>query len=519
MKKISVRTALLATLLVFGGLILLSGVSGIYSLKAANRSTRLVHAISSQCIALDDAYMDMSRARAMIARVYIGMRQSQSPVIDLKTLENAQSSVKKSITELQTFSGAPLIEGQSGALRDAISKAAAAHTQAVQRSIDALRANDFNGFVAVNAHDVQQTGAVYSKDVDSFQVEAKALAQLEAGLDNTRSEAVTRIFIAGIGIALCLVIATHYGLRALVLRPLTSAADLLDQVALGDLTISIPEGGDNEVGRLFVAMARMRDGLTKTVRQVLNGSSSVNVGAREIAAGNLDLSSRTEEQSSALEETSGGMRELTSTVTRSAENANTARSLAESAADLATRGGVVVRGVVSTMNDINDSSARMADIISTIDGIAFQTNILALNAAVEAARAGKQGRGFAVVAGEVRALAQRSASAAREIRGLIDDSRTKVEAGNLLVAQAGTTIDETIAAVRKVVGIVNQISTESSAQASRLVEIAGAISQMEVVTQQNAALVEQAAAAAASLESQSNQLEEAVSSFVLCADR
>ncbi|MFJ6061222.1 methyl-accepting chemotaxis protein [Burkholderia vietnamiensis] len=197
----------------------------------------------------------------------------------------------------------------------------------------------------------------------------------------------------------------------------------------------------------------------------------------------------------------------------------TQRALAEGAADLATRGGGVVRGVVSTMNEINASAARMTDIISTIDGIAFQTNILALNAAVEAARAGEHGRGFAVVAGEVRALAQRSASAAREIRNLIDDSRTKVESGNQLVAQAGATIDETIAAVQRVASIVNQISTESSAQASSIEEISRAISQMEVVTQRNAALVEQAAAAAASLESQSNQLEEAVSSFVLCADR
>ncbi len=519
MKKISVRAALLSTLVVFGALIVLNGLSGIYSLKAANRSTRQVHAVSSQCIALDDAYMDMSRARAMIARVYIEAHESKSSAFDLKTLEKAQSSVRKSIAEFKIFAHAPLIEDENGALRETISNAAAAHTEAVQHSIDALHALDFDRFAAINAHDVQQTGAAYSKVVDSFQEEAKALAQSEADLDNARSESVTRFFIAGIAVAFFLVIATHYGLRALVLQPLTAAADLLDQVALGDLTISIPDGGNHEVGRLFVAMARMRDGLTSTVRHVLHGSSAVNVGAREIAAGNQDLSSRTEEQSAALEETAEGIRELSSTVTRSAENANTARALAEGAADLATRGGGVVRGVVSTMNEINASAARMTDIISTIDGIAFQTNILALNAAVEAARAGEHGRGFAVVAGEVRALAQRSASAAREIRSLIDDSRTKVESGNQLVAQAGATIDETIAAVQKVAGIVNQISTESSAQANSIVEISRAISQMEVVTQHNAALVEQAAAAAASLESQSNQLEEAVSSFVLCAGR
>jgi methyl-accepting chemotaxis protein len=326
---------------------------------------------------------------------------------------------------------------------------------------------------------------------------------------------VVRLVGFGVVAALGLVVGMHFALRGLVVRPLNEVVRLLDRVADGDLGIAIPRAGDNEVGRLFGAIERMKGGLTRTVRQVLSSSDSVNVGARQIAAGNLDLSSRTEQQSAALEETAASMQELSATVTRNAENARTASSLAGEAAQLATRGGEMVRGVVSTMNGIDGSAARMAEMIGTIDGIAFQTNILALNAAVEAARAGEQGRGFAVVASEVRTLAQRSAGAAREIRTLIDDSLGKVRAGNTQVAQAGAAIDETVRAVQRVAGIVQQISAESDEQASGIVQIGQAVAQMEQVTQQNAALVEEAAAAAGSLETQARQLESAASSFRL----
>jgi methyl-accepting chemotaxis protein len=300
-----------------------------------------------------------------------------------------------------------------------------------------------------------------------------------------------------------------------ITQPLNAAVDVAKRVAAGDLTADIQAGSTDETGQLMQALKEMNDNLLNIVRQVRVGTDTVATASSQIANGNMDLSSRTEEQAGALEETASAMEELTSTVEKNAENARLANQLAMSASDVAARGGSVVGEVVDTMDGINASSRKIVDIISVIDGIAFQTNILALNAAVEAARAGEQGRGFAVVASEVRSLAQRSASAAREIKQLINDSVDKVDIGSKLVVQAGVTMDEVVSSVRHVTDIVAEISAASSEQSSGISQINLAITQMDQATQQNAALVEEAAAAAASLQDQAGKLLSAVSVFKL----
>jgi methyl-accepting chemotaxis protein len=295
------------------------------------------------------------------------------------------------------------------------------------------------------------------------------------------------------------------------------AASVVKRIAEGDLTVDI-ETRRNDTSSLLYAMKGMTGSLERTVRSIKTASDSIATGSAEIAAGNADLSQRTEEQASSLEETASSMEELASTVKQNAENAKQANALAASASEVAVKGGRVVGEVVQTMSSINDASKKIADIISVIDGIAFQTNILALNAAVEAARAGEQGRGFAVVASEVRTLAQRSAGAAREIKALISDSVHKVEAGTRLVDGAGKTMDEIVTSVKRVTDIVAEIAAATSEQSSGIEQVNHAVTQMDQVTQQNAALVEEAAAAAESMRRQAAALAREVAAFKLDAD-
>jgi methyl-accepting chemotaxis protein len=295
------------------------------------------------------------------------------------------------------------------------------------------------------------------------------------------------------------------------------AALIADKIAYGELSVDVQTQPGDETSLLF-SIRTMRDKLASIVTQVRAGTSHIENASTEISSGNHDLSSRTEQQASALGETATAMEQLTATVKQNADNAQQASQLAASASDVASQGGVVVSEVIATMGAINESSRRIVDIISVIDGIAFQTNILALNAAVEAARAGEQGRGFAVVASEVRGLAQRSASAAKEIKELIDDSVNKVNKGSQLVEQAGATMEEVVSSVKRVTDVVSEISSASQEQSEGIAQVNLAIAQMEETTQRNAALVEESAAAANALLNESSKLSAVIATFKLDDD-
>jgi methyl-accepting chemotaxis protein len=351
------------------------------------------------------------------------------------------------------------------------------------------------------------------KALDDILVYETAQAK-QAGDEAEAVQASAQMLMIGLGIA---AVALGCGVAWFITRsitvPLNEAVHVAETVASGDLSSHIDTGATDETGRLLDALKRMNDSLLKVVGQVRQGTDTIATASNEIAAGNLDLSSRTEEQASSLEETASSMEQLTSTVKQNADNARQANTLARSASEVATKGGDIVTQVVTTMGSINASSRKIVDIISVIDGIAFQTNILALNAAVEAARAGEQGRGFAVVASEVRNLAQRSAAAAKEIKELITASVADVDDGSRLVAEAGNTMGDIVASIQRVTDIMGEITSASQEQTMGIEQINMAITQMDEVTQQNAALVEQAAAASQSMQDQAAALAEVVGFF------
>jgi methyl-accepting chemotaxis protein len=365
---------------------------------------------------------------------------------------------------------------------------------------------------------------VFVPAANSYQDSMRALLELQrkdmdetaqriAGI--TASSRTLLLLLEGLVLVLGMLCARQLTLG--ITGPINTAVTISRRVADGDLSSRIEVKSRDETGQLLQALQDMNSSLHGIVSNVRSGTDTIATASSQIAAGNLDLSSRTEQQAGALEETASSMEELISTVKQNAENARQANQLAASASSVAQQGGGVVGQVVDTMGAINDSSKKIVDIISVIDGIAFQTNILALNAAVEAARAGEQGRGFAVVASEVRSLAQRSAAAAKEIKVLISDSVEKVGAGSKLVEQAGVTMQEVVASVRRVTDIVSEISAASHEQSMGIEQINHAITQMDQVTQQNAALVEQSAAAAASMQNQADSLARLVSVFNLNA--
>ncbi|MFG6489556.1 methyl-accepting chemotaxis protein [Roseateles sp. BYS78W] len=338
--------------------------------------------------------------------------------------------------------------------------------------------------------------------------------QTAAGIDSANSNGRVLLAVAGL-VMLALGIAAAWTITRSITVPLAAANELAARVADGNLMRSGSgmAARSDEIGQLQTTLRRMRETLSETIGSIRDSAESIGTASAEIASGNQDLSARTEKAASSLEETASAMEELTGTVQQSAASAGQANSLAVSAANVAQRGGEVVAQVVHTMEEINTSSRKIADIIGVIDGIAFQTNILALNAAVEAARAGEQGRGFAVVASEVRSLAGRSADAAKEIKGLIGSSVDRVEAGSRLVAEAGRTMDELVGAVQRVKDIMGEITTATAEQSDGIAQVNIAIAQLDQVTQQNAALVEQSTAAAESLREQAATLNGAVGTF------
>jgi methyl-accepting chemotaxis protein len=348
----------------------------------------------------------------------------------------------------------------------------------------------------------------------AFQEEQMQSAKVDAAsaIGHIRST----VLLSGSVALLVALMAAVWITRAVTL-PINLAVDVARAVAAGDLSYTFEGQGQSETGLLLHALKEMQTALTRVVANVRHGSESVATASAEIAQGNQDLSSRTESQASALEQTAASMEQLGSQVSQNADNARQANQLAMNASSVAVQGGEVVSQVVQTMQGINESSRKIADIISVIDGIAFQTNILALNAAVEAARAGEQGRGFAVVASEVRSLAGRSADAAKEIKALIGASVERVEHGAALVDKAGITMTEVVNSIRRVTDIMGEISSASSEQSAGVAQVGEAVTQMDQVTQQNAALVEQMAAAASSLKSQANELVQAVAVFKLNA--
>ncbi|MES2130313.1 MAG: methyl-accepting chemotaxis protein [Pseudomonadota bacterium] len=344
-------------------------------------------------------------------------------------------------------------------------------------------------------------------------VNAQVQGEAEKAFNNARNFMLILGLVAvGLGVAAAVII-TRGLIKQLGGEP-DYTAQIASSIAHGDLSVSIDTSSASQ-GSLLMEVREMRNSLKDIVGQVRGGTETIGTASREIAAGNIDLSSRTEMQASALEKTASAMEELTSTVKQNADNAREANLLAASASDVARKGGEVVSQVVDTMGSINASANKIVDIIGVIDGIAFQTNILALNAAVEAARAGEQGRGFAVVASEVRNLAQRSAAAAKEIKTLIGDSVEKVERGSKLVGQAGVTMDEVVASVKRVTDIMGEIANASQEQSAGIEQVNMSIIEMDSMTQQNAALVEEAAAAAQSLQDQASELAHVVSIFKL----
>ncbi len=448
------------------------------------------------------------------------IRDYRVAITEPQDLPNALARVKQSKEDFEKFRASyeqAIVDVQERALYD----------QAMLAWKDYLLMSDKSGQAALAGDSAKVKHIVVSESLKSFEEASSAFKALaaynsnQAQQDGADVESVLRQGLIGMGTLVVAAMAISVVLGWLISRsiatPLQDAVKLAEAVAAGDLVSQPQSTGKDEVAQLQRALGRMVTQLRSVVSEVRSGVESVSTASAQIAMGNADLSQRTEEQASNLQQNAASLELLTATITQNAAAAAQANQLATSAANVARQGGEVVDQVVLTMNDISDSSRKIADIISVIDGIAFQTNILALNAAVEAARAGEQGRGFAVVATEVRTLAQRSAQAAKEIKQLIGHSVDKVEAGSTLVATAGKTMGDIVAEVKRVSSLIGEISVASREQSDGISQVGDAVQQLDQVTQQNAALVEEAAAAADSMKHQAARLAEVVSVFRISA--
>jgi methyl-accepting chemotaxis protein len=511
LKNITIKSRLIFVIGFLSILMVVIGVMGFISLSNVNASLKTVY--EDRLVAmgqLDQVIRLVNRNQLTIAKAISG---------DPAQINAAMDAVDKAREETDKVWGeymATYLTPEEKKFADQFSEARKVFVQeSVLPAVTALRVQNIK----------LATELVHGKMEQQYkQVRAPMNDLIKLQLDVGKSEyeqsqhnyGVFRLLsIASIVVGLLLGTAIGFWLIRSISIPLNYAVEIAQSVAAGDLTKKIKVDSTNETGQLLQALKSMNESLTETVGEVRVSTDTIATASSQIAAGNLDLSSRTEEQAASLEETASSMEELTSTVKQNADNAKQANQLVVSASEFATKGGQVVGQVVNTMGSIKESSRKIVDIIGVIDGIAFQTNILALNAAVEAARAGEQGRGFAVVAAEVRNLAQRSAGAAKEIKSLIGDSVEKVDAGSKLVDDAGVTMGQIVTSVKQVADIMSEIAAASQEQSAGIEQINLAITQMDEVTQQNAALVEEAAAAASSMQNQAGNLAQAVAVFKL----
>ncbi|MFM0317298.1 methyl-accepting chemotaxis protein [Paraburkholderia nemoris] len=509
----SIRTSLTMVGVILVALTVVVGALGLTALNGASQSLdRIARGDLVAIHALDDASAYLLRSRVSLDR-FNSLSAAGDTEQAKKVLDRAQELYGKSNQNWQTYLDTPKSGVDQAQLDELVARRTTLMRDGMEPEFAALRANDLAAYHAIADTKISPWFVAYDNAASAVIKSLQQLATDQQSSAQSNISLMTTLIIGVTAIALLLVVGIRFALRGLIVQPLNDATACFERIASGDLSEQINVFSRNEIGRLFAGIKRMQESMATMVTAVHSSTESIDTGAREIAMGNTDLSQRTEQQAASLQETASSMEQLTGTVRQNAENARQASQLAVNASDIATRGGDVVSQVVTTMQDIATSSNKVVDIIGVIEGIAFQTNILALNAAVEAARAGEQGRGFAVVAGEVRSLAQRSASAAKEIKELIGDSVDKVQSGSTLVGRAGTTMDEIVQAVRRVTDIMGEISAASEEQSGGIEQVNRAVVQMDEVTQQNAALVEQAAAAAASLEDQTRQLQAVVSGW------
>ncbi len=501
-------------MVLLGALIVAIGLLAQFDMH--NSSDELDYAYSNQLsssIAVGKANLNLTIVRTTLDRVLLHPEAPDTQQL----IDKALNYLAISNRAWRDYSTQPH-EPDEQPLTDAVTTARTALVQqAITPMIDALKQGDHATADDLAMKRVPPLSVALTKSSDAL-----AAWKVDSGqraFNAAQQRFHTLRIVAGVLILLGLVacVASALGLHRAISAPLTNVLEHLRRIAIGDLTGRLDARSHDEMGKLVEGLKTMQRSLTDTVRNVMHSSESIVTATRQIAAGNDDLSQRTEEQAASLQQTAASMAQLTSTVKQNADHAREAQTLTGNANDIAVRGATVVGNVVDTMGEIDRSSQKIADITGVIESIAFQTNILALNAAVEAARAGDQGRGFAVVAGEVRSLAQRAGTAAREIKELIGSSVERVNAGARLVGTAGETMQEIRQAIARVTAIMNEIAAASDEQRDGIEQVNHAVSQMDQVSQQNAALVEEAAAAAAALDGQANSLRQAVSVFRLSA--
>ena len=514
LKRIRIVTGLLGVLVLFAVIQLAMGGMFFHTVKADKDNFAFSQQMSNLQRAMGTSWVSLVQARNTLNRAGIQHLQdatsAESVAAVAKLVTLAKSELETADRSMAVFNATLSDEGRTAPDVQALLNDYKAYRQALDELTVFFTTNQFQAFIDQPTQGFQdRMGASYANWQKVInQLMADGVATNESAWQRT-IWMLTLVLIVSLSVMLLV----WSGMQKLLVAPLKSSIAHIRHIAAGDLTQKIEVESRNEIGELLASLQHMQQELISTVSRVRDGSDAIYTGASEIAAGNNDLSARTEQQAASLEETAASMEQLTATVKQNAENARQASQLALSASETAEKGGSVVAGVVKTMHEIAGSSKKIADIISVIDGIAFQTNILALNAAVEAARAGEQGRGFAVVAGEVRNLAQRSAQAAKEIKSLIQDSVSRVDSGSNQVSVAGATMNDIVNAVTRVTDIMGEIASASDEQSRGIDQIGIAVTEMDQVTQQNASLVQESAAAAASLEDQASRLKQAVSAF------